>query len=280
MAGIPSGSRVLPAVISEDRILLGAELKDGTRIRGQYDISHPQPKQQQRRHKQVKKGFGDSISSLHSSPISRITYLLHDPAWRKLSRNQSTDIVQQQWSDRNVISPEPNPLLLDAISNGNLIVYGCGSLFTSVLPSLILEGVGSAISSRRVPKVLLLNGWHDQETSFAAHNDDGELVVNQMDATSIVQAVVDALNQYENREEDHPITDYVTHLCYPHGTEISIDEQLLADDGLRLKEIESIPANSCSEGSRSGGQSHHPVFDPRALVDELLCLAASREEIS
>ena len=68
-----------------------------------------------------------------------------------------------------------------------------------MLPSLILEGVGSAISSRRVPKVLLLNGWHDQETSFSAHNDDGELVVNQMDATSIVQAVVDALTQDENR---------------------------------------------------------------------------------
>ena len=71
--------------------MLGAELKDGTRIRGQYDISHPQPKQQQRRHKQVKKGFGDSISSLHSSPISRITYLLHDPAWRKL--NNQTNCV-------------------------------------------------------------------------------------------------------------------------------------------------------------------------------------------
>ena len=126
MAGIPSGSRVLPAVISEDRILLGAELRDGTRIRGQYHISHPLgPKQQQRRHKQVKKGSGDSMSSLHSSPISRITYLLHDPAWRKLSRNQSTDIVQHQWSDRNVISPEPNPLVLDAISNANVSVCLC-----------------------------------------------------------------------------------------------------------------------------------------------------------
>ena len=55
-----------------------------------------------------------------------------------------------------------------------------------------------------------------------------------MDATSIVQAVVDALNQDKNR----PITDCVTHLCYPHGTEISIDEQLLTKDGIQLKEIE------------------------------------------
>ena len=132
VAGIPSGSRVLPAVISEDRILLGAELRDGTRIRGQYCISHPQPKQQQRRHKQVvKKGPGDTMSSLHSSPISKITYLLHDPAWRKLSRNQSTNIVQQQWNDRNVISPEPNPLVLDAISNAN--VRRCICCYLSIL---------------------------------------------------------------------------------------------------------------------------------------------------
>lgn len=45
VAGIPSGSRVLPAVLSEERLVLGAVLKDGTRLRGQYEISHPSPRQ-------------------------------------------------------------------------------------------------------------------------------------------------------------------------------------------------------------------------------------------
>ncbi len=35
VAGIPSGSHVIPAVLSEERLVLGAELRDGTRIRGQ-----------------------------------------------------------------------------------------------------------------------------------------------------------------------------------------------------------------------------------------------------
>lgn len=41
VARIPEGSLVLPAVCTEERLTLGAELADGTVIRGQNDISHP-----------------------------------------------------------------------------------------------------------------------------------------------------------------------------------------------------------------------------------------------
>ncbi len=111
-----------------------------------------------------------SVSSLHSSPISKIAYLLNDPTWRKryekykLSAGKSAPI--QEWTDRHEISPEPNPLLLDAILASNCIVFGCGSLFTSVLPSLVLEGVGDAILSRQnISKVLLLNGYVSHSVS-------------------------------------------------------------------------------------------------------------------
>mmetsp|Transcript_34483 Transcript_34483/g.83432 ORF Transcript_34483/g.83432 Transcript_34483/m.83432 type:complete len:444 (+) Transcript_34483:786-2117(+) len=315
VAGIPSGSRVIPAVLSGERLVLGAELKDGTRIRGQYKISHPKPNnlpgQQHkpnrrersdsggslsRHHQVVKKSSLDSkdaIDSLHPSPVSRVAFLLHDPTWRSAEKTESASI--QQWSDRHEISPEANPLVLDAISNANCIVYGCGSLFTSVLPSLVLAGVGSAISCQRVPKVLLLNGWHDFETSWAESSDSnvGERIVKRMDASSFVKAVVDALNQGgvhldDNHSTCRPIplvTDYITHLFYPVGTEINIDEQSLADLSMaqehqseepyiQLQGIKSIPADKCSEGTRSGGQSHHCVFDPGALVDALLDLAS------
>lgn len=291
VAGIPSGSRVVPAVLTEDRLVLGAELQDGTRIRGQFNISHPRPKQsndtpESNEHRQVIKKSSE-VASLHSSPIQRISYLLNDPTWRKNNQQQHTQsfngssIQQQQWSSRNEITPEPNPQVLDAISNANCIVYGCGSLFTSVLPSLVLDGVGSAISSRYVYKVLLLNGWHDCETSWVETNyeDGSKQVVKQMNANSIVQAVINALNQdgdhSNNDEEDSTIsTDYITHIFYPIGTEIDIDEQSLLKLGIEVRGIESIPANTCSEGSRSGGQSHHVVYDTKCLVDALLSLAA------
>ena len=45
------------------------------------------------------------------------------------------------------------------------IVYGMGSLYTSLCPSLVLRGVGEAIASRKgAPKILLLNGSADRET--------------------------------------------------------------------------------------------------------------------
>ncbi|KAL7466202.1 hypothetical protein ACHAXS_006489 [Conticribra weissflogii] len=409
VAGIPSGSRVIPAVQTEERLVLGAMLKDGTRIRGQYNISHPQPKmtlstqqppasqtkaklqsssrnddaetsQRERsgstssgRHRAVVKTGIDSqevISSLHPSPMSRVTYLLHDPTWRRQrnmspKRQTSADSssssqtvppkLKLEWSDRHEIFPEPNPLVLDAISNANCIVYGCGSLFTSVLPSLVLEGVGQAIAEldyspeypssnvSRIPRVLLMNGWHDCETTWTEKSEsgNGDLEVKRMDATMFVKAIVDALDQgciraglftdlgirsegsvvhkndtvrdADRSEEDAShfgkkddrfgskvipsVTDYITHILYPIGTEIEIDEQSLYEVCLsrqRVREkllcqsmstkrevvsritvvgVASIPANRCSDGRRSGGQSHLRVFDPRALVDSLLDLA-------
>lgn len=41
VARIPEGSLVLPAICTEERITLGAQLSDGTIIRGQNEISHP-----------------------------------------------------------------------------------------------------------------------------------------------------------------------------------------------------------------------------------------------
>ena len=84
------------------------------------------------------------------------------------------------------------------------------------------------------------------------------------------------------------VTDYITHIFYPVGTEIDIDELSLANfcaarrqqgrgqecAAIQVRGIESIPADTCSEGSKSGGQSHHRVFDPRALVSALLDLTS------
>jgi hypothetical protein len=126
-----------------------------------------------------------------------------------------------------------------------------------------------------------LNGWQDFETSWVeiSHNIEGkeERTVKQMDTTSIVQAVADALDRDVVHKEgdinNTIITDYITHIFYPKGTEIQIDEEALYELGVILIAIDSIPADR-SEGNRSGGQSHQRVYNPRSLVDALLDLAA------
>ncbi|EJK53577.1 hypothetical protein THAOC_26961 [Thalassiosira oceanica] len=76
------------------------------------------------------------------------------------------------------------------------------------------------------------------------------------------------------------VTDYITHIFFPSGTEIDIDESSLAEycnsrlqegdhmpssqSRIAIQSVESISANN-SEGQRSGGQGHNRVYDPRAL---------------
>jgi len=259
--------------------------------------------------------FNEGITSLHPSAMKRVCYLLHDPTWRRKDGGQyysnnssaaaseppssprSKSRLRIDWTDRHEVDPEPNPSVLEAISNANCIVYGCGSLFTSVLPSLVLRGVGEEIVRKEVPRVLLLNGWHDHETTWLETSRDGSVVVKQMDATAIVQTIANAFDrgneQFKDDEDDSTdgsvtpiplITDYITHILYPIGSEIDINEQSLEElctsrrrsrsqhaasvgisgehnklsshlDRIEVMGIASIPADECVEGKRSGGQA-------------------------
>jgi uncharacterized cofD-like protein len=53
--------------------------------------------------------------------------------------------------------PAPAPGVLAAIRDADLIVLGPGSLFTSILPNLLVRGVASAIARSRAPRVLVGN---------------------------------------------------------------------------------------------------------------------------
>ena len=53
--------------------------------------------------------------------------------------------------------PTPAPGVLAAIREADLIVLGPGSLFTSLLPNLLVRGVAAAIARSRAPRVLVGN---------------------------------------------------------------------------------------------------------------------------
>ena len=62
--------------------------------------------------------------------------------------------------------PSPNPRVLEAVNAAEALIYSIGSLYTSIVPSLILQGVGAAIAGSGGPrfKILILNGSLDRET--------------------------------------------------------------------------------------------------------------------
>jgi uncharacterized cofD-like protein len=54
-------------------------------------------------------------------------------------------------------APEAFPLAIEAIAGADLILLGPGSLYTSILPNLLIPGIRDALAASRAPVRLLLN---------------------------------------------------------------------------------------------------------------------------
>ncbi|XP_039038362.1 gluconeogenesis factor-like [Hibiscus syriacus] len=225
VSDIPAESFILPVISTNDRLTLGCELWDGTIIRGQNEISHPT---------NVKGPVDKGRSSVPALPsrIKRVFYM----------SSEGTNSLHE-------VFPTVNPTVLDQLSNVDCIVYAMGSLFTSLCPSLVLLGIGEIISSRSCPKVLLLNGSHDRETSGFS-------------ASSFVTAITDALNRTyggsHNCLRNLP-SQYINTVLVPKDGEIPIDIQSLSSHGI----FDVVVVNSI----------HDPkvgtIFDPKSLINAL-----------
>ncbi|CAK7204540.1 hypothetical protein SEUCBS139899_007298 [Sporothrix eucalyptigena] len=149
------------------------------------------------------------------------------------------------------IRPQANPKALAALQKAEAIIYSIGSLYTSIIPSLVLRGVGAAIAQEgnaqaaHRKKVLILNSRLDRETG--PHSD-------AMTAADFVRAIVAACKQ--SRSDFSPVQDsecqkYVTHLVYLEPTPgredgpgnghqaPAVDEKALGRLGLRCVVVPS-----------------------------------------
>ncbi|XP_020597916.1 uncharacterized protein YNL011C isoform X2 [Phalaenopsis equestris] len=196
---IPSESFVLPVICTNDRLTLGCELWDGEIIRGQNEISHPTTGAVQAVNKDC-----SSIIALPSR-IKRVFYL----------SSEGSNLLHE-------IFPEVNSSVLEQLSTVDCIVYSMGSLFTSICPSLILSGIGEIIASRSIPKVLLLNGSHDRETTG-------------LSASDFVTAITDALNRTYGEPykclQNYP-SDYINALLVPKDGQVPVDFECLDAQGI------------------------------------------------
>ncbi|KAJ6292646.1 hypothetical protein OIU78_024761 [Salix suchowensis] len=229
VSDIPAESLVLPVISTNDRLTLGCELWDGTIIRGQNEISHPtngfmQP---------IDKGCS-SVPALPSR-IKRVFYMSSEGG-----------------NSLHEVFPMVNASVLDQLSNVDCIVYAMGSLFTSVCPSLVLHGIGEIISYRNCPKVLLLNGTHDRETSGFS-------------ASGFVTSITDTLNRkYGDPDsclENLP-NQYINTLLVPKDGQIPIDVQCLTSQGI----FDVIMVESLCDPKVG------VIFNPKVKHDCFMCL--------
>eukprot|EP00898_Chlorokybus_atmophyticus_P005208 jgi/Chlat1/5689/Chrsp38S05522 len=207
---VPPESLVLPAVNTIDRLVLGAELEDGSFIRGQNAISHPS---EQSLCNSVDKDARSSTPL--PSRIRRVFYLA----------TEGPHLVHE-------VFPPVNQTVLEKTTSADGIIYAMGSLYTSICPQLILKGVGESIAASRCPKMLLLNGCYDRETQG-------------MDAADFIAAITDALNRAHSGDAQQRLkyqaADYVTAVFIPRGGQIPVNKPALQRMHVDVVEVDSEP---------------------------------------
>ncbi|KAI0426817.1 UPF0052 domain protein [Xylaria sp. FL1042] len=178
-----------------------------------------------------------------SLPSLRKPYISFDKSPSSPYANDLPSRISRIWYINpygHEIYPLPNPKVIAAVSHSISIIYSIGSLYTSLIPSLVLRDVGHAISSLSSPahqKILILNSTLDRETGPSS---------NPLTATDFVRAIARAcaetqghfapmhgnqidkpdleggaevniggnIRAYDNADE---VRKYVTHLLYFEG---------------------------------------------------------------
>ncbi|KAL2253162.1 UNVERIFIED_CONTAM: hypothetical protein Sindi_0110900 [Sesamum indicum] len=223
---IPTESLVLPVISTNDRLTLGCELWDGTIIRGQNEISHPTDGSMEPINK------SNSLVPTLPSRIKRVFYM----------SSEGSNLLHE-------VFPPANPTVLDQLKSVDCIIFAMGSLFTSICPSLVLLGIGEIVSSRSCPKVLLLNGTHDRETS-------------SFTASCFVTAITDALNRTygdpHNCLQNRP-SQYINTIFVPKDGQIPLDIDSLAAQGI----FDVVTVDSLQDSTAG------ILFDPKSLIQSL-----------
>jgi len=180
---------VIPVIDTNKTLEIGCILQNEKRIIGQKFISYDKGNLDKKQQKSL------------PSKIKKIFYLNDD---------------HQEYK------PQVNPHVVSVLKKADIIIYAMGSFWTSLMPSLILGGVGDVIASKQIPKLFILNGYPDRETY-------------DMQAVDFVYSVFNALSEKSTGINSK----YITHLLHLEGTPFIID-----GDVIKKMEIEIVSLNS------------------------------------
>ncbi|CZT52074.1 related to UPF0052 domain protein [Rhynchosporium secalis] len=260
ITGVPGNVNVIPAINSNFSHHIAAGLEDGTQITGQNAISHPSApssaappgggntssgseNQQTSQQEQEEDEEHMSPTTIRARTLSA-DLSLHDtiedanlpgslPTLRKqyitfLKSHTSLlpSRISRIWYINpygQEIRPAPNPKVVSSMEEASAVVYSIGSLYTSIIPCLVLRDVGRAIAGvfggGGRCKILILNGSLDRETRAEGM---------EFTAMDFVAAIADAcFSSSSSTSTPTPSTqvkapestykDYVTHVVHLQG---------------------------------------------------------------
>ncbi|KAJ6151540.1 hypothetical protein N7470_007137 [Penicillium chermesinum] len=301
ICGVPTDVvRVIPAINSNFSHHISATLADGTVIVGQNSISHPSDEASSKdigRRPSLLLADGDCSEDTDSDISDAISYEEdHLPGSLATLRNKNISFSKAKNEDLpsrisriwyinpygQEIRPPANPRVLEALNNAQAIIYSIGSLYTSIIPAIILRGVGkSIINSPARHKILILNGSLDRETGPMAR---------PFVASDFVEAIARAGEESRGRQPHDfppgrdssdlptspdtirpykpiPYNLYVTHILHLDGPGTPrVDRDRLTEMGIETLRLygRKIASQDGSQETPLGMQ-----YDPNALIQAL-----------
>jgi 2-phospho-L-lactate transferase/gluconeogenesis factor (CofD/UPF0052 family) len=264
---------VLPAINTNFTHHISAGLMDGTIITGQNNISHPSiptafessngTPEELEDHDHI-----EDANLPGSLPTLRKGYI----TFSKSGEEDLSARIERIWYVNpygQEIRYNANKQVIEALESASTIIYSIGSLYTSIIPNLILRGVGSAIASPAIKhKILILNSTIDRETGPTSDPYsalDFIASIARACAYSRNQSVAD-LSPYEYRT-------YVTHVLHLEGPGTpKVDRSALRELGIETMRL--YGRNMSIEG-KDGGVLR---YDEQALIQGLDATIGSRSK--
>ncbi|AOA61085.1 hypothetical protein PP7435_CHR1-1189 [Komagataella phaffii CBS 7435] len=261
ICNIPQNTSILPCLNTNFTYHISAVLEDGSIITGQSQISHPISKTVKDQNFEISSTNGQNTPTPSSHTASSfndyqmIRKLLIDNHERDNENEFAVPVYTHPELTKSQLHftkddsiPLPSPIrrvfyispygeevfpvaqsrVIKAVDSAETVVYSIGSLFTSIIPVLILQGMGQAIlSKKRGNKVLLLNGSYDRETFTMTALDFVKHIHEALDYSMSLQ------NGKLSKTKRTKYRDFITHVFYPEQGEILVDADELAQHGIK-----------------------------------------------
>ncbi|GIZ46516.1 hypothetical protein CKM354_000964200 [Cercospora kikuchii] len=264
ICGISAAVSILPVLNTNFAHHIAARLADGTIITGQNNISHPSAPAASVSHIPVSPTQLLQAETEEQDKVEDANMPGTHPELRKPAIAFSKDEEEELPCriDRlfyinpygQEITIPANPRVLEAIKNSSCVIYSIGSLFTSLVPSLVLKGVGNAIASPLIrSKILILNGTLDRETGPST---------NPFTAMDFVAAIANACAASQGRPsaQAHDYWQYVTHIIHLDGpTSPVVDKTAFNKIGIETMRVYG----------RADEQGKRGRYDAKALTQAL-----------
>lgn len=259
---------MLPAINTNFSHHISVGLANGTTISGQNSISHPSQSTAldslfPTTHDEVEEHDRIEDANLPGSlPTLRKQYI----AFSKADEEELPARIERLWYINpygQEIRLAANPAVLAALASAQAVIYSIGSLYTSIVPSLVLKGIGEKLANPQIRhKILILNSTLDRETGPTSA---------PYAALDFVAAIAKAAANSQNNFAEPPketYRNYVTHLIHLTGPGTPAVDK----DELRALGIEAIRVY----GRRNEGESF-VRYDERGLIQALEVTMGKRD---